>query len=441
MDREEIIARAREVAADWQARFMRLSGAQLFVRSGACLFLALLLWAAIGDLDVVANAGGEVIPHSQVKTVQHLEGGIVAEILVREGDTVAIDQPLVALATTASDAQVGEIAVRLGALRLDVLRLEAEAAGSDRLDLPEDIRRDHPAEAKAVGELFRSRRERFHAQIASQNQAIAQREQSQAEIAARLRNSRNTLVLIEEQVRIGEDLLKDDLTNRYSHLVLLRDRSALRSRIDEDSAALRRAELAIGEARSQIEAIRHAYDQDVKEQLSAAQRNHDEFQQRLRRLTDSQSRTVIRSPVEGVVKTLHVATQGGVIAPGGAVADIVPAGDRLIIEARLPVQDVGHVRSGQQARIRLASAESARFGAIDGKVVHISPDTLTTDRGAAYYRVRIETDQDHFESGAERYRLYPGVQVEAGIVTGQRSVLRYLLDPFLGYSGRALQER
>jgi adhesin transport system membrane fusion protein len=423
------------------SRLIGRNGAQTFVRVGTAMVAGFFLWAALGELDVVSHAGGEVIPFSQVKSIQHLEGGIVSEILVREGDAVRRDQPLVVLESTSTDTQVDELAIRLASLRLDILRLQAEAAGTAELKLPPEIERIRPDEARQARALFRSRRDRYLSSISSQQQAIAQREQALAEISARLRNTRNSLKLIDEQVRISEDLLKDELTNRYNHLALLREQSALRSRIDEDGAAVRRGELAIDEAKAQIDGIRHAYDQEVKEHLAAAQRDHDELSQRSRRLADSQSRTVIRSPVDGVVKTLHIVTLGGVIQPGKTVLDIVPAGDRLIVEARLPVYDVGHVRVGQAAKIRLASAESARFGSLDGTVVHVSPDTLVNDRGAAYYRVRIETAADHFLSGAQIYRLFPGVQVEANIITGTRTVLQYILDPFLGYADQAMQER
>ncbi|MGE5506393.1 MAG: HlyD family type I secretion periplasmic adaptor subunit [Actinomycetota bacterium] len=422
-------------------RLAALSGPQLFVRTGTAMVVGFFLWAGFGRLDVVAHAGGEVTPFSQVKSVQHLEGGIVSEILVREGDRVAHDQPLVVLQGTSTDSQVRELSVRLTALKLDILRLQAEAADAADFTVPAEIERTNPAEAAQAKALFASRRDRFHAQVSAQKQAIAQREQAVAEVGARIRNTANSLKLIDEQVRISEELLKDELTNRYNHLALLREQSALRSRSDEDGAAMRRAEAAIAEAKSQIDAVRHAYEQEVKEHLAASQRDFDEFSQRLRRLTDSQNRTIIRSPVEGVVKTLYVVTQGGVVQAGKTVVDIVPAGDRLIIEAKLPVYDVGHVRIGQHAKIRLASNEGARFGTIDGDVVHVSPDTLVTDRGAAYYRVRIETAADHFANGDQTYRLYPGIQVEASIITGSRTVLQYIMDPFLGYAGRAMQER
>lgn len=434
--RERIAALGRLLPADEAGR-----GTHLFVLCATLLVVGFLVWAHLGTLDIVALASGEVIPSTQVKSVQHLEGGIVEEILVHDGDRVARDQPLVTLQSTATDAQVQEIQMRLTALRIDIARLEAEEADRAEVSFAAELARMYPNEVAQARTLFSSRRERYRANLSMQEQAIAQREQAINEIAARIRNSRNTLRLLEEQVRISEDLLKDELTNRYNHLALLRDLSALKSRIEEDSAGLRRSELSVKEAKGQIDSIRHSYQQEVKEHLAQARRELDEHTQRLKRFSDSQRRTVVRSPVEGLVKTLHVVTRGGVVAPGGMVADIVPSGDRLIVEAKLPTYDVGYVHLGQRTKIRLASADAVRFGTIDGEVVHVSPDTLTTDKGAAYYRVRIETESDHFESKGLRYQLYPGMQVMANIHTGRRSVLDYLLEPYLGFQDEALHER
>jgi adhesin transport system membrane fusion protein len=145
--------------------------------------------------------------------------------------------------------------------------------------------------------------------------------------------------------------------------------------------------------------------------------------------------------VNGVIKTLYINTVGGVLSPGDVVADIVPVGDKLIIEAELPTQDIGYVSTGQPAVIRLASADAVRYGKLDGIVTNVSPDTLVTQEGAPFYKVRIETKSDHFRKGSLQYQLFPGMQVIASIQTGERTVLEYLSDPFLSSIGDALGER
>ena len=151
--------------------------------------------------------------------------------------------------------------------------------------------------------------------------------------------------------------------------------------------------------------------------------------------------TTVVSDVDGIIKSLYIATEGGVVTPGMTIMDIVPAGDKLVIEAHLPISDIGFVSSGQIAVIQLASADSRRFGKLEGTVAQVSPDAFTTDEGSMYYTVRIDTDQDHFEKNNHVYRLYPGILVQVFIHIGQRSVLEYLLDPFLTTLSNSLQER
>jgi adhesin transport system membrane fusion protein len=165
------------------------------------------------------------------------------------------------------------------------------------------------------------------------------------------------------------------------------------------------------------------------------------MKQRLRKYSDTLRRTVIRSPVRGLVKTLHIVTIGGVVKSGEPIVDIVPVEDRLVVEAHLPIQDIGYVQTGQDAVVKLASRDAGRFGKLDGKVVHVSPDTFTTPEGATFYSVRIETSEDSFVRGDFKYKLIPGMLVTAYIHTGQRTVLDYLLDPFLDSMDQAMKER
>ena len=395
----------------------------------------------MGKLDVVSMAQGEVIPSSPVKSVQHLEGGIVRELLVKEGDNVAKDQPLLELESTSSGADVGELEINLTSLRVEIASLEAEAKGSNKPAFDEDLVSGHPDLVRQAIGLFNTRKKLMKSQVDSQKETVVQRRQDIREITARIKNQRASLTLQEEQIAISEDLLKQDLTNRYNHLDLLKEATRLKGRIEEDKAALLSAKSGLKEARSKLDSIRGTFDEEVRKQLETKRRTFNELTQRLRKFADSLQRTVVRSPVNGVVKTLYVVTVGGVLKPGSEVADIVPAGDRLIIEAKLPTQDIGFVSAGQAAKIRLASSDAMRFGAIEGNVTTVSPDTLITPEGSPYYKVRIETDQDHFQRGDITYRLFPGMQVSASILTGKRAVYEYLLGPFMTSMGDAMQER
>jgi adhesin transport system membrane fusion protein len=299
--------------------------AQRLLWTLSALALTALIWLSFAPLDIVSQASGEVVPSTQLKEIQHLEGGIIDEIVVREGERVEVGQSLLVLQATASEADVRELETRI----------------------------DHAAE---------------------------------------------NLTLIEEQIKISEELLKDELTNRYNHLTLLREANTLKSRLAED-------------------------------------------EHKLRKLKDNLDRTVLKSPVSGYIKQILVDTQGGVIKAGETVIEIVPADDRLVVEAQLPFYDVGYVRAGQKAQIRLASADAARFPPLEGEVIRVSPDSIVPDEGDPYYLVRVETEQDAFLRGEERYPLVPGMQMQVSILTGQRSVLEYLLTPFMSSAEMALRER
>lgn len=405
------------------------------------LVSACIAWALLGRLDVVATAQGEVVPSTQVKSVQHLEGGIVRAILVREGQRVDAGEPLIELDPVRSDADVAQLTVQLTNLKIEIARLEAESAGAGRISFPGGIAEAYPEQTSRARELFASRRARIENRIESQNERISQRRDEIKAIEGRIASNKGRLKLVREQIKISEGLMEDQLSNRMNHLDLLKEEAALTARVRDDQAALPRARSAAKEAEADREEIDAEYLEGVREALSKAKGDAGETEARLRKFEDALKRTVLRSPVAGVIKTLHVATIGGVVQPGHPVVDVVPQGDKLVIEARLPTRDVGYVQTGQPVQVTLASSEAIRFGRIVGEVVNVSPDTIETRDGIPYYKVRVETDQTYFKSAQLRYALLPGVQVACAIRTGQRSVMAYILDPFLTSAQTALRER
>lgn len=412
----------------------------LFLYALIGLVTAFLIWSSFGQLDVVSFAVGDVVPSSQVKTVQHLEGGIVREILVREGDRVARGQPLVELESTASGADVQELNARIASLIADVARLKAEVHGQD-IVFPEGYEDAHEDLARQARALYNGRLNQFKNDMATQSSLVDQRMREGDEISARLANTRQKRTLLKEQVAISDELMKQDLTNRMVHLNLLKELANLDGMVSEDTAALNRLGSAIEQERLNMESIEGRFRIEARQELDDKSRSLEEFQNRVRKFEDSFKRSVLVSPVEGVVMNLHVVTRGGVIQPGGAVVDIVPVGDAMVIEAKLLPQDVGYVSAGQPVRVRLASGDGARFQPLDGIVSHVSPDTVETKDGTTFYKVRIKTKVDYFESSGQRYQLVPGVQVMCSIITGSRSVMQYLASPFLGSVSTALQER
>ena len=407
----------------------------------AVMTTSFLVWAAVSTLDIVSVANGEVTPSTSVKRIQHLEGGIVSQILVREGARVTKDQPLVVLAPTSSFADVSELEVRLNSLRVDIARFEALLKGEKKPTFDEDLVRDHPQLVAQAQQAFDVAMRRHLDEIDRQRQTVLQKTHAIEELKTRTRNRQRNLGIIREQVKISESLLADNLTNRYKHLDLLKELSTIEGSIEEDRATLVTAEATLNEAVAAQKAIKSAFDNENRKSLDDARLSHRELSQRMQKFKDSFERTTLRSPVEGIVKTIHIATIGGVVKAGEPVVEIVPEDDRLIVEAKLATQDIGYVEVGQPAMVRLASAEANRFGGLDGRVISVSPDTLLTPDGMPFYKVRIETEKAHFESHSLRYNLFPGMQVVASIRTGTRTVMEYLLDPYLSRLTEAMRER
>ena len=387
------------------------------------MFVSALGWARYGGLDIVSMAVGQVVPSSKVKTIQHLEGGIIGNILVREGEEVREGQPLVELEETVSGAGVEEIRVRIVSLRTDIARFSAESQGADRIVFPQDLEAAHPDMARQAREQFAVSLRRHSSQLAEQTERISQRKQDITRIQDRLKNNGNSLKLLKEQIAISEDLLKDNLTTRYKHLAFLREKAELDGKMQEDTSELEKARFALAAAGEKLSFLKQEFREKAGERLREARQELKEFEQRLKKFNDTFKRTTIRSPVNGIVKTVYLVTVGGVVQPGKPILDIVPADDKLVVDARLPIRDIGFVQEGQDA------------------VIRISPDAYAAKDGATFYTARIETETPSFSSNGHEYRLYPGVQVVAYIHTGKRTVLEYFIEPYLNTLDQALQER
>ena len=254
-------------------------------------------------------------------------------------------------------------------------------------------------------------------------------EGSVKELTLQIEKSQTDVDILLRQAAMSEELMEEKVTSEFAHLNILKELN-----------------MAKGELETLIEKkenFKNAFIEEARDELQMAQRELSQSEETMKKLEDNLNRTVITAPVDGVVKNLFFVTEGGVIKPGGAILDIVPTKDSLIVEARLPNSDIGFVKPGQSAVIKLSSADSVNFGQIDGIVSQISPDTEEDedDKRIVFYKILIETDRNYFESKDRIYQLVPGVKVLASIHIGERTVANYLLSPFIDGMGQSFQER
>ncbi|MBF0190753.1 MAG: HlyD family type I secretion periplasmic adaptor subunit [Magnetococcales bacterium] len=407
----------------------------------ALFFASLVIWAAFSPLDVTTQAQGVVMPSSRIKSIQHLEGGIIQEILVKEGESVQRNQPLLRLDPLKSNADLEEMKRRLMGLLAEMGRLSAEVEKRDTPVFDPQVIQVDPALVTTELATFTARRQRFQHELSTLKSLITQREQELVENRTRQENNQKILTTVSDQVEISKKMMERNLTSRMTHLDLVRQKQTMEGQIAADRTAQPRIQAALKEARERADSLQANFIETAHKELNQAKQNYEELAQRLKKLQHTQELTVLRSPVDGIIKSVAISTEGGVIQAGQTVMDIVPVEDQLVIDAKLPVQDIGYVQAGQTVWVTLNSQDAILFGRIPGKVESVSPDALVTSEGKTFYRIRIVTAKNRFEGTQQSYSLYPGVQVVCLILIGNRTVLEYLLTPWLRSLHATFQER
>ncbi len=404
------------------------------------LLTAFLVWANLAELEEVAIAQGEVIPLGQVKIIQHLEGGIIERIYVREGDTVSQNQPLVQLDLTSSRTNKKELEVSLDGLLLERARLEAEAHRTE-LDLPAEIVARRLQLAEREQRTFEGRRQELKSTISVLREQVRQRESEIQQFKEEQKAAQNNLELAREQFQISSDLIVDGLTSKVDHLKIEQEVEELSGKLEAMGPAVRRAQGGLAEARERLRETDLGFQREALEQLSAYEREVARIRETLNRAADQARRTQITSPIVGVVKSLQYNTIGGVVRPGESIMEIVPTSDKLVIEARLDPRDVGYVRVGQDAVVKLSTYDFSRYGGLRGSVVYLSPDSYTTPAGETYFRVRAQTEKTYLGREPGDLPISPGMLATIDIHTGRKSVIDYLLKPVLRLKSEAFRER
>jgi adhesin transport system membrane fusion protein len=402
---------------------------------------ALVAWAYFAELEEVAVADGEVVPQGQIKVIQHLEGGIIKRIFVTEGDAVHAGDPLLQLDLGIYGSTREEQQIELDGLLITRARLDAESREAE-LAFPEGEGARRPDLVAAERQTHEGHRREQLSTIAVLKEQARQRELDLQQFRAQLNSAENNLLLARERFAMSADLLAEGLTPKIEHVQLQQEVEALDGEVAELKAVIPRAKAGIAEARARIDEERLRFRRRALEELAAVERRIARTREVLNRATDQVTRTEIKSPIDGVVKSLRYHTIGGVVRPGEALMEIVPSQEKLVIEARLNPTDIGYVRVGQSAVVKISTYDFARYGGLEGKVAHISADShVDAGTGEAYFRVVAETDRTYLGSGPDDLPIAPGMEATVDIHTGSKSVLAYLLKPVIKVKAEAFRER
>lgn len=387
MKKEETIAETDKIRlreANELMQYLSPRGGRLIVWSILLFIIFVLLWTGVAEIDEVTRGIGKVIPSRQIQVLQNLEGGIVSEILVREGDIVEKDQVLIKLDNTQFAAALREGETHCMEHRAKAARLEAEANLNEFIP-PEDVLNRYPEFVQREYNLYLARKKQFERQEAS----------------------------LQKELNMMRPLVKDGAVSEVEVLKLDRNLNELR----DDYCTGARKEL-----------------NDLLAEISRLQESNQV-------LRDKLNRTNITSPLKGVIKQVMVNTIGGVIKPGMDVLEIVPLDDSLLVEARITPADIAFIHPGQEVMVKITAYDFSIYGGLVGHIENISADTINDDNNQSYYKIRVRTEKSKFGNDGNPLPIIPGMSASVDILTGKKTILHYLLKPVFRAKENAFRER
>jgi HlyD family secretion protein len=412
----------------------------------AVFFLGFGAWASLAPLASAVVAHGAVVVDTKHKSIQHLEAGIVREILVQDGDRVAAGQVLVRLDDTQARTNLQLVTGRYNAALAQAARLKAEALGRKEIEFPAELLAQR--EQSDVAQLMEAETTIFEARLGeleNQTKILNQRDAQileevkgvEGQIAAQSRQ----IALIGSEIADVSELLSKGLAQRPRLLQLQRNSAELEGQRSQNVAAIAKARQNLGDTQLQIAELTVTRVNDAVAALGDTQKDLFDLGQQIQAARDVLDRMVIRSPEDGTIVNLAVHTVGGVINQGTPLMEVVPSLDRLVVEARVEVTDIDKVRSDLPAQIRLLAYSQRTTPSVDGRVVLVSADRIDDEKSkATYYTARVDVDQEKL-AALPGIHLYPGMPVDVMIETGKRTVLEYLLAPIENSFAHALREK
>ncbi len=413
---------------------------RLFAWPVMALLTVLLTWAFFAQLDETAVSEGEVVPQGKVRVVQHLEGGIIEQLFVAEGDTVKKGDTLIQLDQSSTGTNQDELGVRLDSQLLVRARLTAEAQ-SDELTFPQGIAQKRPNLASSQRQAFEARRRELKSTLNVLKEQVKQRELGTQELLARQKAVKRNYKMASERLKMSASLLTEGLTAKMEHLELEAEVESLDGEMRSLAPSIPKSKAAVEEAKQRLREGQIRFRREAREELGKTEQEIARIKELLKRAREQGSRAEIKSPISGVVKNLRFNTIGGVFKPGEPVTEIVPTGENLVIQSRLNPTDRGYVTEGQNALVKISTYDYARYGGLDGTVIQVAPDTSMDENGQPYFRVIVQTDKNYLGSEEGSLPIVPGMQATVNIHTGKKSVMDYLIKPVLKLRDEAFRER
>ncbi|MFK2823867.1 HlyD family type I secretion periplasmic adaptor subunit [Arcobacter sp. YIC-80] len=413
------------------------------------IFTIFLIWASLAQIDELARGKGKVIPTDKIQTVQSLDGGIISEILVKEGQRVKQNDPLMKIDTTRFQASLEESKQEY----LSLLALKARLEIESQLDLDkkipelkfdEKVLNDPSRYDKTEKLLLENRVNELKSSIRVLENQVNQKIQEQLEIQSTIRKLTKSLEFIEQQRKTIKKLVARGVKSRFDLLDIEKEYNQTKGDLETAKLSISRSRYAISEARNRIlekiDTFKAASSKGLQEVISKVNR----FEAKLVGDKDKVEKTIISSPVDGIIKQLNLNTIGGVIQSGMDLVEIVPLSDALVVEAKIDPKDIAFINPSQKAIIKITAYDFSIYGGLEGKIVEISADTIQdkdSKDDKSYYRVLVKTDKNYLERKGKKLPIIPGMVASVDIITGKKTILDFILKPILKVKQDSLHER
>jgi adhesin transport system membrane fusion protein len=411
--------------------------AKLLLYAIAFVLLALILWASFAKVDEVTRGEGRVIPSKQVQVIQSLDGGIVSEILVHEGQTVTVGSPLIRIDETRAVSSLRENQAQYLAFLAKQSRLRSLAEDKPFTPPPE-VRNEAPEVYDQEYALYLSSQEELASAIEIARNQMVQREKELLEVQYKKEIAEKNYESANKELAANKPLLASGAVSEIDILKLEREATRARGDIDQSRAQIGRIQSAIGEARRKISEVEQNFKSKVRTELNDVTARLNSLSEVSVSLQDKVNQTTLKSPVNGKVSRLFFNTVGGVIQPGKEVLEVVPTDDALILETKIQIKDIAFIRVLQPAVVKLTAYDYSIYGALDAVVENIAADSIVDEEGNAYYLVRVRTLKS---SLGKDLPIIPGMVAQVDIMTGKKTILSYLLKPVLKAKSYAFSER
>jgi adhesin transport system membrane fusion protein len=406
----------------------------------AALFIIFILWASFSKIDERSRGQGQVVPSQEVQIVQSLEGGILSELLVQEGDRVTKGDILLRISDVLFASEERGLESKSLSLQAKKARLEAEANNTE-FKLTDDIQNKVPAIANNERALYISRQEELENAISILDEKIASADAEIKETQADIKRIKNSRGHLYSELKITEEMVKQKAIPKLEEIRLRREIDDLSGQLKVNEEKLVGVKAELNAAKKEKEDQHDKFRSQALGELSEVETQIAQLQESLKSAEDRVYRAELRAPVDGIVNSVSIKTIGGVIEPAKKLIEIVPVDDELKIIAKVSPNDIAFLKLGQNAKVKITAYDPQKYGSLDGKLTRIGANSVKDHEGRIFFEVEVRTEKNYLGSDTNKLPITPGMLAEVDVITGKRTIMDYLLKPIFKAKDRALSER